>query len=53
MADYKTDALESTETEGAIDHYRLQAGSYARAVQNATGISVEEVVFLFIPPERE
>ena len=53
VVDYKTDALEATETGDAVDRYRLQAGSYALAVQKATGKSVKEVVFLFLQPRRE
>jgi ATP-dependent helicase/nuclease subunit A len=52
VVDYKTDALEATETGDAVDRYRLQAGSYALAVQNATGKAVQEVVFLFLQPRR-
>jgi len=53
VVDYKTDALEATETGDAVDRYRLKAGSYALAVQNATGKAVQEVVFLFLQPRRE
>ena len=53
VVDYKTDSVEAEETEGAADRYRLQAGSYALAVQKATGKPVKEVIFLFLQPKRE
>ena len=53
VADYKTDYLEAEETEDAVSRYRLQAGSYALAIQKATGKPVKEVVFIFLQPGRE
>ena len=53
IVDYKTDTLEAEETEDAAARYRLQAGSYALAIQQATGMPVKEVVFLFLQPRRE
>lgn len=53
VVDYKTDSLEAGETEDAVKRYRLQAGSYALAIQKATGKPVKEVVFLFLQPRRE
>ena len=34
-------------------HYRIQAGSYALALQEATGRTVKEVVLLFLQPKQE
>lgn len=53
VVDYKTDSIVSDETREAIDRYRLQGGSYAHAVSTVTGISVKEVVFLYLQPRRE
>jgi len=54
VVDYKTDSLE-TEEEIAerSGHYRIQAGAYALALQEATGCSVKEVVLLFLQPRQE
>ena len=54
VVDYKTDSLE-TEEEIAerSGHYRIQAGAYALALQEATGRSVKEVVLLFLQPRQE
>ncbi len=54
VVDYKTDVLE-TEEEIAqrAAHYRIQAGAYALALQEATGRTVKEVVLLFLQPRHE
>ena len=52
VVDYKTDSLAQDEAEGASQRYRLQGGSYALAVQRATGMTVRGVVFLFLRPRR-
>jgi len=54
VVDYKTDSLE-TEEEIAerSGHYRIQAGAYALALQEATGRTVKEVVLLFLQPRQE
>ncbi len=53
VVDYKTDSLDRDQTEGAAERYRLQGGSYALALQRATGMKVREIVFLFLRPRRE
>ncbi len=53
VVDYKTDALEVDATADAAQRYRLQAGAYALALSQATGLAVGEVVFLFLQPQRE
>ncbi|MCH7746311.1 MAG: PD-(D/E)XK nuclease family protein, partial [Chloroflexi bacterium] len=53
VVDYKTDSLDAEETADAVSRYSLQAGSYALAVQKATGKPVKEVVFLFLRSRRE
>jgi ATP-dependent helicase/nuclease subunit A len=54
VVDYKTDVVE-TEEELAerSEHYRIQAGAYALAVQIATGRTVKEVALLFLQPHQE
>ena len=54
IVDYKTDSLESqSEIEQAMHRYRLQAGSYALALERSTHLTVKEVVFLFLQPKEE
>ncbi len=54
VVDYKTDAVGSGEMEEqAVGRYRLQAGSYALAIQKATGKPVKEIVLLFLQPSSE
>ena len=54
VVDYKTDAVGSGELEEqAVGRYRLQAGSYALAIQKATGKPVKEIVLLFLEPSSE
>ncbi len=53
VVDYKTDAIDSSQTEDAASRYRLQAGAYALMVSRATGKRVKEVVFLFLRPKSE
>ena len=54
VVDYKTDVVE-TEEEIAqrAGHYRIQAGAYALALQEAAGRTVKEVVLLFLQPSKE
>ncbi len=53
IVDYKTDALRSDdEIEKAMQRYQLQGGGYALALTEATGVSVKEVSFLFLDPNR-
>lgn len=54
VVDYKTDSLETDEEIAARSGlYRIQAGAYALALQEATGRSVKEVVLLFLQPRQE
>ena len=54
VVDYKTDSLETEEEIAARSvHYRIQAGSYALALQEATGRTVKEVVLLFLQLKQE
>ena len=48
VVDYKTDAVDSENLDGYLPRYRLQGGAYALAAQQATGMPVREVVFLFL-----
>ena len=54
VVDYKTDTLDSEEEIAErASQYRLQAGAYAQALQEATGRQVKEVVLLFLRPKQE
>ena len=54
VVDYKTDYIDAGEREEqAVEKYRLQAGSYALAIQRATGKPVKEIVLLFLQPRSE
>ncbi len=53
VVDYKTDAVSRAQAAERADSYRLQAGGYALAVQEATGKRVSQAVFLFLSPKRE
>ena len=55
VVDYKTDYIEAAGDmeEQAVYRYRIQAGSYALAVQRATGKPVKEIVLLFLQPRSE
>ena len=53
IVDYKTDALPSDATPEATARYRLQGGAYAYAIQQMTGKTVKDVVFLYLHPSRE
>ncbi len=50
VVDYKTDDAQDDVTS-AIARYRVQGAAYALALQEATGKTVKEVIFLF--PRRE
>ena len=52
VVDYKTDAVSSEEVEATAQRYRLQAGSYALAVERATGERVSQVILLFLRPRE-
>jgi len=53
IVDFKTDALSSDDSmEKAISRYRLQGGAYALALTEAAGVSVKEVSFLFLAPNK-
>lgn len=54
VVDYKTDVLDTEEEiaqRGA--HYRIQAGAYVLALQEAIRRPVREVVLLFLQPSQE
>ena len=54
IVDYKTDAIRSEdEIEQAKTRYRLQGGAYALALSKAAGVTVKEVSFLFLQPNRD
>ena len=54
VVDYKTDSVETEEEIAARSgNYRIQAGAYALALQQATGRSVKEVILLFLQPRQE
>ena len=49
VVDYKTDAAsDDTEVEAAVARYRVQAASYAVAVEGVLGRPVARAVFLFL-----
>ena len=50
VVDYKTDDVRE-EIETAIDRYRMQGAAYALALQQATGQTVKEIIFLFPRPD--
>ena len=52
VVDYKTDAVSAEEVEATAQRYRLQAGSYALAVERATGERVSQVILLFLRPGK-
>jgi len=48
VVDYKTDSVEGDDFEAwAQQHHSGQADVYARALSDATGVPVREVVFVF------
>ena len=54
VVDYKTDYIDAGDREEqAVEKYRIQAGSYALAIQKATGKPVREIVLLFLQPSSE
>ena len=53
VVDYKTDAIDASETAETAQRYRLQGGAYALALEQATGKPVREVIFLFLRPSKE
>lgn len=53
VVDYKTDSIGNSDLQEYIERYNMQAGSYALAVERATGMPVKDVVFLFLRPKRE
>ena len=53
VVDYKTDAIDASETAETVQRYRWQGGAYALALQQATGKPVQEVIFLFLRPSKE
>ena len=53
VVDYKTGAsAEPVALDARLSSYRLQGGSYALTLAEATGEPVVEVVFVFLTPER-
>jgi ATP-dependent exoDNAse (exonuclease V) beta subunit len=50
VVDYKT-ASSATDLAARVDHYRLQGGAYAVALEAATDEPVARVVFVFLTPE--
>ena len=49
VVDYKTDGVETAdEIARSMDRYKLQGGSYALALERATGKVVSKVIFLFL-----
>ena len=54
VVDYKTDGVESPEEiDRSMEHYRLQGGAYALALERATGKQVVKVIFLFLTTGSE
>ncbi|MDG2113799.1 MAG: 3'-5' exonuclease, partial [Actinomycetota bacterium] len=52
IVDHKTDAVPDEVTLAAkADRYRLQAATYALAVQESTGRTVQQAVLLFLDPD--
>jgi ATP-dependent exoDNAse (exonuclease V) beta subunit len=50
VVDYKT-ASSSADLDAHLEHYRLQGGAYAVALEAATGEPVTGVVFVFLTPD--
>ncbi|MBM3932745.1 MAG: hypothetical protein FJ319_00305 [SAR202 cluster bacterium] len=50
VVDYKTDWVQDVQSAQSLvqSRYRLQAGAYALALRQVTGMPVKEVVFLFL-----
>ena len=54
VVDYKTDYIDAGDREEqAVARYRIQAGSYALAIQRVTGKPVKEIVLLFLQPRSQ
>ena len=54
IVDYKTDPVTSSEEVAQLmDRYRVQGGSYALCLSEATGKPVAKVVFLFLHSANE
>lgn len=54
IVDYKTDGIESPEAiDRSMEHYSLQGGAYALALERATGKRVAKVIFLFLSTGSE
>jgi len=53
IVDFKTDAVSADDVEARAEQYRNQALVYAWAVQEAAGMPVREVIFLFARPGTE
>tara|TARA_Y100000588_G_C14273684_1_gene933386 strand:- start:184 stop:3486 length:3303 start_codon:yes stop_codon:yes gene_type:complete len=54
VVDYKTDPVTSSEEAAYLmDRYRIQGGSYALALSEATGKPITKVVFLFLHSAEE
>ncbi|WBL36598.1 UvrD-helicase domain-containing protein [Tepidiforma flava] len=54
IVDYKTDGLRSAaEADRVMPQYRLQAGAYAAALEQAAGLAAAAAVFVFTEPSIE
>ena len=52
VADWKTDHVDGDDDIAAkLDRYRLQGASYVAAIEAATALSVERMVFVFLGPD--
>lgn len=47
IVDYKTDSVTAAEADQRMESYRLQGEAYRLAVEQATGLEVKDVTFVF------
>ena len=53
VVDWKTDHISGSEDiDAKLDRYRLQGASYVAALQKATSLSVERMVFVFLSEDQ-
>ena len=53
VVDWKTDHVDGDDDIAAkLDRYRLQGASYVAALETATGLTVERMVFVFLREDR-
>jgi len=53
VVDWKTDQIGPSQVEDRLGDYRLQAGLYVWGIQEATGMRVHRVTYVFVSARRE